>query len=39
MDQLSVKLFILEASANGAMSVCFVFILALIVLGIVWKRS
>ncbi len=39
MDQISVKLFVLEASANGVLAVCLVFILALIVLGIVWKRS
>lgn len=39
MDQLSIKLFFLEATANGLVSVSFVFILALIILGLVWKRS
>ncbi len=38
MDQLSIKVF-LEASATGVLSVCLVFILALIVLGSVWKHS
>jgi len=38
MDQLSIKVFILEASATGVLSVCLVFILALIALEIVWKR-
>lgn len=39
MDQLSLKLFFLEATANGLVAVSFVFILALIVLGLVWKRN